>query len=181
MSPTLARWLMISRWLSSEEACSADPLTRKVSTPPKPLVRYFWPIVERATLQTGVVYALDLGVLLEPLSHFECIVHRSLYAQREGFESLQQQEGVERTLAGTRVAEHFAPCPYGESLVAAVFPEVESVIPFRGFADQGVAAVAPIEVAAVDSHATHAVAVTSDPFGRCVQHDIGAHLIGWQR
>ena len=41
VSPTLARWLMISRWLSSEEACSADPLTRKVSTPPKPLVRYF--------------------------------------------------------------------------------------------------------------------------------------------
>lgn len=131
-------------------------------------------IVERTALQTGVVYALDLGVLLEPLSHFECIVHRSLYAQREGFESLQQQEGVERTLAGARVAEHFAPCPYGESLVAAVFPEVESVIPFRGFADQGVAAVAPIEVAAVDSHAAHAVAVTSDPFGRCVQHDIGA-------
>ena len=77
-------------------------------------------IVERATLQTGVVYALDLGVLLEPLSHFECIVHRSLYAQREGFESLQQQEGVERTPGSTRVAEHFAPCPYGESLVAAV-------------------------------------------------------------
>lgn len=48
------------------------------------------------------------------------------------------------------------------------------MIPFRGFADQGVAAAAPIEVAAVDSHATHAVAVTSDPFGRCVQHDIGA-------
>lgn len=92
---------MISRWLSSEEACSADPLTRKVSTPPKPLVRYFLAkFVERTALQTGIVYALDLGVLLEPLGHFERIVHRSLYAQREGFESLQQQEGVERTLAG---------------------------------------------------------------------------------
>lgn len=92
---------MISRWLSSEEACSARPFDAEGQYAAETVGQVLLgQIVERTALQTGIVYALDLGVLLEPLGHFERIVHRSLYAQREGFESLQQQEGVERTLAG---------------------------------------------------------------------------------
>ena len=97
-----------------------------------------------AAFESRIADVFDLGMLFQPLRDRKCVVHAALYAQRERFESLRQQERVERADAGADVAQPFAAGAGRKGGFAALFPEIEAVIPLRGFAQQRISAVAPV-------------------------------------
>src|SRR4051812_27891981 len=62
-------------------------------------------LMARMRGQAGVGNPGDLGLLLEPLRDRERILAMALDSQREGFEALQEEEGVERAERRSDVAE----------------------------------------------------------------------------
>ena len=111
-SPTLARWLRSWAWSMNRFPASYPPAIPNDSTPPNPFLRYF---LAAALIgmrgQSGIAHPGHLGVLLEPLGQLESVVHLTLDSQREGLQSLKEQEGVERRQRRSEVAEPFDPCP----------------------------------------------------------------------
>ena len=53
--------------------------------------------------QSGVLYKFHSRMLFQSFRQRLCIFHMALYAETQGFQSLQQEEGVERTLGSTKI------------------------------------------------------------------------------
>jgi hypothetical protein len=104
----------------------------------------------------------------------------ALHAQGQRLEALQQQEGVERRLAGAEVAQAFNAGADGEGDVAEGpaaaedLPEVQAVVARRRIGEQRELAVAPVELAGVDDDAADRGAVAADPLGGRLDDDVGA-------
>ncbi len=61
--------------------------------------------VIRAVRERRVAEALHLGMVLEVVEYFQRVLDVPLHAQRERFQSLQEQERVEGAQGGTRVPQ----------------------------------------------------------------------------
>lgn len=125
--------------------------------------------------QGRMVYAFHLRMVLEVFYDFERVFHMAFYAQRERFQSLQQQESVERGDGSTEVAQQ--QCPYfdDESERPYSFREGNAVVAGVGFYEgREFAALFPIEFAAVDDDAAESGAVAADEFRSGMNDDIYA-------
>ena len=118
---------------------------------------------------------------LQELGDLECVCAVLSDTQRQRLESLQEQERVERRQCGADVAEEQHAQTYGEGDVGAVhvaecFGETEAVIGRLGIVEERPEARggSPVEATAINDHTTDRRAVSADPLGRAVQHDIGA-------
>jgi hypothetical protein len=132
-----------------------------------------------AGLEAGVVDPLDAGMGLEMRGDGEGVLRVALHAQVEGFDSLQEQEGVEGREGRAGVAqaldagfedegERAEGCRVGEAVVGGI-----------GLGEVGEAAGGlPVELAGVDDDAADGGAVAADELGGGVDDDVGAPLDG---
>jgi hypothetical protein len=67
------------------------------------------------------------------------------------------------------------------AVLAEGLPEIQAVVARSRFGEQRKAAVAPVEGAGIDDHAADGGAVTADPLGRRLHHDVGPCSIGRNR
>lgn len=134
------------------------------------------------TLQPRVVYPFHLRMALQPAGQLQRVEVGSLGTQGERFQSLEQQEGVKWAVHRPHIAQPLYPTKGSEGDVAVGralpegLPEVQAVVPFRGFAEHWELAVAPVVVTPVDNHAPHRGAVATDPLGSRVQDHVGSPL-----
>ena len=85
-----------------------------------------------------------------------------IHAQAEGFQTLQEEERIERGQAGAEVAQLFNPQLGAEPVLTKVVPESQPAIAGHWFGHAWEPAVRPVKVAALHHHATHRGAVASD-------------------
>jgi len=129
---------------------------------------------------TGVVHPGDFWVVLQEVGDLQRVVADAVHAQGEGFDALQDHEGVERADGGAHVAQrHGAGATdvgggaEGFGVDHAVVGNVRLVEALElGFV------FGPGELAAVDNDAAEAVAVAAEVFGQRMDDDVGAVLEG---
>ena len=129
--------------------------------------------------QSRVVDLFYLGVTDQEIDYPQGILDMALNPQREGFESLQQQEGIEGADGGTGVAQNDGPYAGDEGGRAGHVGETGSVVAGVGLAQLGkLAGGGPVEAARVDDDATQRGAVAADELGGRVDYDVGAMFDG---
>ena len=103
-------------------------------------------------------------------------MHRPVNAQRQRFDSLQQQKRVERADGRAEIAETFHAGAHDE-LNVAKWPahakhvaENQAMITRRWLAELRVFAIAPVVVAAIDNHPADARAVSANPLCSRLYH-----------
>ncbi len=74
--------------------------------------------VGRMILQAGIVDMGNLRMGLKPMGQRQGIVDMPLHAERECFDSLQKEEGIERAECGAEIAQAFDPGADDEGDVA---------------------------------------------------------------
>ena len=151
--------------------------------------------VVRITGQTGIAHMGDGGMVLQPGGQGHGVFGVALNAQAQGFQTLQQQEAVERTDGRPPIPQALHPGPQGEGDVAVIgqakhfanvtaeakgIPVHQAVISRAGLAHQRELAVAPVEGAGVHDHAPQAGAVAPDPLGRTFNDHISA-VVNWSQ
>ena len=100
----------------------------------------------------------------------------ALHAHVQGLEALQQQEGVERALAGAIVAQHLGARLHQPAEIAEVLEEAQVVVALGRLGHPRELAVVPREAAGVDDRAAHGGAVAADELGGRMHHDVGAKV-----
>ena len=130
--------------------------------------------------QTGVVDPRDLGVILEELRHFHRVLADAVHAQRQGFQPLQDHEGIERGERRAHVSERHDARPrdvrrraHGFGIDDAVIGNIRFIEPFEACLVFG-----PGEFSAVDDHAADAGAVSADELGQRMHDDVGTVFKG---
>ena len=141
--------------------------------------------------QAGIADLCHLRMLLQPAGQGHGVLRVAFHPQAQGLQSLQQQEAVEGAQGRTPVPQAFHAGTQGEGHIAVIgnaehladvaaeaegIPVHQAVISRAGLAHQWKLAVAPVEGAGIDDHATKAGAMASDPFRGAFHHHIGAML-----
>ncbi len=128
--------------------------------------------------QPGVAHPGHPRMLLQVRGDVQRVGADAVHAQRQGFDALQNEKGVERGQRRAHIAQgHHAGAgdERGSSELRCV---AHTVIAHVGL-DQQLEAVGvrgPVELAGVDDGSAHAVAVAAEVFGQRVHHDVGAVL-----
>ena len=135
------------------------------------------PVVQVFVLRVKrrMVDGLDQRLGLEVLQHLSGVLHMALNAQREGFQTLQQQECVERGQCRTGVAQQDRTNLGGKCRRAACIYKADAVIA-RIRVDQRCEAAGclPVELAALDDDTAERCAVTADELGCGMDNDVCA-------
>lgn len=105
---------------------------------------------ERVRRMRGKTWVRDPGdarVGLEPLGEGECVVDVALHTQREGLETLEEEERAEWVEGGAEVAEEHDADVDGKGDCAKSVPELEAVVSLRGLGElREPAALFPVEL-----------------------------------
>ena len=127
--------------------------------------------------QARVAHAGNLRVLGEELDNLLSVFHMAIQAERKGFDTLQQQEGVERRNGSAFVAKQNRAnvdgvcCGAGghkrEAVARVLFGKLREL-----------AALGPVELAAIHNHAAESRTMTTDELGGRMHHDIGTVFNG---
>ena len=130
--------------------------------------------------QATVVDPVDLGVFLQKFGYLAGVFTDTVHTQRQRFQALEDQKGVERADGRTHVAQRHgagaADVGGGakrlgiDHTVVAHFGGVEALEPFL--------VLSPGEFAAVHNNAADAGAMAADVFGQCMHHDVGT-VVEW--
>lgn len=135
--------------------------------------------------KTRIVDPTDVGVVVEELGDLLRVLGMALDADMEGFQALKEHPRVERRDGGTGVAETLDAGFQAEGHVteageiAKDIPELEAVVARVRLGEvREASAGAPVEVAAVDEHATDGGAVPTNELGGRVDHDVRAEVEG---
>ena len=130
--------------------------------------------------QRGMVHAAHLRVGGEELHHLQGILNVPLHAQRQRFQTLQQDKGIERGNRRACVAQDDGTNACYESRRTCHVGKHRAVIGGVGLGERGilVGLRLPVERAAVHNHAAEARAVAAYELRGTVHHHIGAVLNG---
>ena len=113
------------------------------------------------------------------LGHCLGVGHVALHPQRQRLDALEDLEGVGRAHASPEIAQTLGPSPAYEGAGAELVTEADAVIAGVGLRQRGKQARGvPVEVAAVNEHASESHAVPAQELGGRVHHDVGAVLEG---
>lgn len=101
-------------------------------------------------------------------------------SEAQGFDTEQKLLGRERVQRGAEISQNLNADADYEGDGSEGVPELQAVITVRRFDHLGeaLAILAPVEVAGIDNHSTNGGAVSTDPFGCGVQHNICAVVNG---
>ena len=122
--------------------------------------------------QAGIVDPVRQGVVPEKFRHGEGVFRVPLLAQGQGFQSLEEEEGIEGTQAGPEIPEQFHPGLDDKGDVARLgegaenFPEFHAVVAGIGFRKFGELTVPPVEFAAVHDNPADGSPMAADEL-RC--------------
>ena len=122
--------------------------------------------------EAGVFHPGDRVMPGKILRHLQGIFAMAVHAHRQGFQPLQEQEGIERAQAGTQRAQDFTARLHGVTEIAERFIEAHAVIALGRFGHAGEFTVGPVEPARFDQYAANRCAMTADELGRGMSHDI---------
>ena len=126
--------------------------------------------------QSGIVHILYFRKGFKPLCQFQCIGNMTLHSQRQRFQTLNKQEGVERTDGITPVSEPFYPCPQGKgnvaerTFVAKYIPEYQSMVTVGRLCKGPEFSVTPVKTATVYNHTAQRGTMTANPFRSTFNH-----------
>jgi hypothetical protein len=130
--------------------------------------------------QAGVIHPAHLGVALEVVRHRQRVLADAVHAQGEGFDALQDQEGIEGRdrRAGVAQRHDAAAADVGRGAEGlgvhhAVVGHIRRVEALEALLVFG-----PGELAGIDDDAADAVAMAAEVFGQRMHHDVGAVLEG---
>ena len=99
------------------------------------------------------------------------------HAQRQGFDTLQYLERVHRTHAGAKVAQALAAGAQEESHGTGFLGEIHAVKARIGLGERSkFARCLPVETAAIHQQAANGHAVTTEEFGRGMEHQVRAQI-----
>ena len=129
-------------------------------------------LVVRMVFQARVAHVRDLRVLGEEFQDLLGVFHMAIQAERKRFDTLQQQEGVERGNRGTLVAEENGADVDGVSRRARRRERNAVACVLLGELRE-LAGCNPVELAAIHNDAAESRAVTADKLGRGMHHDVG--------
>ena len=139
-------------------------------------------LMRRVVFETRVGDPAHVRVFVQPPSKLEGVVRLPLHSQRKGFEPLEEEECVERALAGPEIPQAFDPRPNGKRDVserpirAKGVGEDQPVVAGRWLGERGELPVSPVETPRVDDHAANRGPVATDPFCRRLDNDVSAML-----
>jgi len=137
-------------------------------------------VVVGVSLEARVVDPTNAWVAGQELGHLACVLAVPLKPQVEGFDSLENQPGVERRDAGALVAQALKACLECEGhvpergVVAEDLPELKAVVAGVGLGEVRETSAAPIEVATVNHDAADGRSVAAEELGQRVDDDVGA-------
>src|SRR5512140_3436016 len=97
-----------------------------------------------------------------------------IHAQAQGFNALNELEGVEGAHARTQVAQSFYTASNDERDCAKDLAEIHAVIGWRGHIDLRVFALRPVEFAPIDDDAAVGSAVSAHELRQRMDYDIRA-------
>lgn len=134
-------------------------------------------LVSRLGSEGGVMYSLYLRVLAEVLNYLQRVEYVALNTQREGFQTLEEYECVERRDSSAGVAQEDSSDVGHESCRANCVREADAVVGGVRLGDPCVSAgLLPVEVAAVYDNAADCCSVAADELCSGVYHDVSAVL-----
>ena len=123
------------------------------------------------------MYSLYLRVLAEVLNYLQRVEYVALNTQREGFQTLEEYECVERRDSSAGVAQEDSSDVGHESCRANCVREADAVVGWVRLGDPCVSAgLLPVEVAAVYDNAADRCSVAADELCSGVYHDVSAVL-----
>ena len=129
-----------------------------------------------------MVHMLDQRVILQVLQHLLGVLHMALHTQGQGLYALKQQECVKGRDCSAGIAQQNRADISGERSRAGSLHKADAVVAGVGFGElRELAALFPIELAAVYDHAAQGGAVTADELGGAVDHNVYAVLNGAQQ
>ena len=136
--------------------------------------------VVRVVGQPGIAHPLDLGMALQELRQRQAVLAGAVHAQRQGFDALQRQPGVERRNGRAHVAQRHNAGAANVGGGAQGLGVDHAVVAHVGFVQalEACLVFGPGELAAVDDDAADAVAVAVHVLGERVHDDVGAVLDG---
>ena len=125
-------------------------------------------------LQQRVAHPSHQRLLVEEFHHPNGVAHMARHAQRQGFNTLQDQPGRVRAQAGAKVAQALAPGPQQEGAHGRLLGEDHVVKTFIGRTELGeTVRSAPVKRAAVHHHAANHRAVAAQKLGGRVVDQVG--------
>ena len=129
--------------------------------------------------KAGVAHQADLGVAGQEARHRLGVGDVAVHAQRQCFDPLEEEEGVERGQGGPQIAELFDSQLGAEAILAEVFPEASGCRRLAtGSVMAGEPPGTPVEAAALHYHPPQAASMATDELGRRVDDDVGAESKG---
>lgn len=127
--------------------------------------------------QRRMVDAAHLGMRLQEIHYTQGILHMAFHTERKRFESLQQQEGIERTEGRSRIAQQGGADAYGKGGGSGGLAEAETVVAGIRLGElREFARCLPVERTPVDDDTAQRSAVSADELGGRVYHDVGPVL-----
>jgi len=136
----------------------------------------------RVAFQARVGDAFHSLVGNEEIHQLAGVFHMALHAQGQGFDALQDLEGVHGAHAGAEVAQAFASGPQQEGGDGGFLGEVHAVEAVVGLGQGGEFTRGfPIEIARIHQHAADSGAVAAEELGGGVEDQVGAVLEGLQQ
>lgn len=136
-------------------------------------------LVRRVAGKTRVRDPRNLRVSLKPLSQRKGVLDNAADTKRKSLETLKQKERAEGVLARSQVTQDDDSEVDGKSDGSESVPELETVVTGRRFSElRELAALAPVELSAVNNNTTDGSAVTTDPLGSRVNNHISTVLNG---
>ena len=130
----------------------------------------------RAAGQAGVADPCYFGMGVQELGRFLCVLHVAFHAQAERFQSLQEEERIERRDAAANVAQHLDARPGNKCRSAQVGKDQPMIGVIRLVEIREARISFPFKIAAVHDHAADGGAVPADELGGGMDDDIRAPL-----
>src|SRR5207245_2440366 len=127
---------------------------------------------------TRIVHPAYVGVPAQEFGHGQRVVRMAFHAERQSFETLQEQERVERAQGRAEITQTFDPRFHDEREITECLEEADAVVTLAGFEQLRKRAAVPRERAAIHHDAADGGAVTADEFRSGMQNDVRAMLDG---
>ena len=126
--------------------------------------------------QAAVIDPTDFRMALQEIGDLQRVFADAVHAQGEGFDPLQDQEGVERRNCCAHVAQRHGAGAADIGGGAECFGVNHAVVGNVRLVEalEFGLVLGPGELAAIDNDAAEAVAVAAEVFGQRVHHDVGA-------
>ena len=116
-----------------------------------------------ASRQGRMVNLFYLRMILQEVDNLQCIFYVPFYPQRQGFQTLQQQEGIERREYCTLISHQCGTNLHDISSVSACFCKYNAVVRrIRLAQTRELVVLCPVELSAVNDDTTHNRTMTAD-------------------